>query len=141
MSIDWAHFTYLSSLAGGVLLGLAAGLYVVLTGRVAGISGMVGAVLRGPLVARDQLLFLVGLVFSSGIWLLFKPLPATELHAGPALLIIAGVLVGVGTSLGNGCTSGHGVCGLSRLSVRSLIATLTFMATGFLSVFVLRHVL
>ena len=146
MTILWNEFTPWASLAGGVLIGLAAALMVVLLGRVTGISGIVGALLqRGTWHQSSawgwRLAFVLGLVAAPLLWQLFAPLPPMELPSSPLLIVLAGLLVGFGTRLGSGCTSGHGVCGLSRLSLRSLAATLTFMATGALAVFVLRHVL
>jgi uncharacterized protein len=140
MTIDWIHFTPWSSLAGGLLLGIAAAMFILLNGRVLGISGIVGGLLK-PLAgdAGWRLAFLAGLLAAPAAWALFATPAAPRIAAGPALLVVAGLLVGWGTRYGSGCTSGHGVCGLSRLSPRSLAATLTFMATGFATVFVLRH--
>ena len=145
MTILWNAFTPGASLAGGLLIGLAAALMVVLLGRIAGISGMVGGLLqrsswRQASVWGWRLAFVLGLVAAPLVWQLFAPLPAMDMPRNPAVIVLAGLLVGFGTRLGSGCTSGHGVCGLSRLSLRSLAATLTFMATGALAVFVLRHV-
>lgn len=145
MTIVWNAFTPGASLAGGLLIGLAAALMVVLLGRVTGISGIVGHLLqRGSWQQVStwgwRLAFVLGLVAAPLVWQLFAPLPAMEMPRHPVVIIVAGLLVGFGTRLGSGCTSGHGVCGLSRLSLRSLAATLTFMATGALAVFVLRHV-
>ena len=137
------HFTPISSLSGGLLIGAAAVLVLATQGRIAGISGMCGAVLRPSgdgvpwRVAFLAGLGLVGLV-ASPLW------PAAfDVSAVPstAHVVAAGLLVGVGTRLGNGCTSGHGVCGVSRLSPRSIAATVTFMFTGGLTVFITRHVL
>lgn len=142
MTIDWAHFTPWSSLAGGALIGLAATLFILLNGRIAGISGIVGGLLRP---ARGDVLWRV--CFISGLLiapLLFRALfqqPDMQIDADTWTLIIAGLLVGIGTRYGSGCTSGHGVCGLSRHSPRSLVATAAFMASGFLTVFVVRHLL
>ena len=141
MSIDWAHFTPWTSLAGGILIGLAAAMLVLLNGRVAGISGIVG----GLFVPRPgdigwRLAFVGGLLAAPPLVIvLFGEVPAPRIDAGWITLAIAGVLVGVGTSYGSGCTSGHGVCGLSRLSPRSLVATLGFMLAGMATVFVARH--
>jgi len=142
MTVDWNAFTPWASLAGGALIGLAAGLFVLLNGRVAGISGIVGGLLRptkGDVAWRTC--FVAGLVGAPAVWLLFTALPRPQIDAGWGALVIAGLLVGIGTRYGAGCTSGHGVCGLSRLSPRSLVATLAFMAAGFVTVFVLRHLL
>lgn len=143
MTIDWAHFTPWGSLAGGVLLGVASALFILLNGRILGISGIVGGLL--PPRAGDagwRIAFLLGIAAAPAVFILLAPagfLPAPRIEAGTGLLIIAGLLVGLGTRYGSGCTSGHGVCGLSRLSPRSLAATLAFMAAGFVTVFVLRH--
>jgi uncharacterized protein len=142
MSVDWAAFTPWRSLAGGVLIGVASAMFVLLNGRIAGISGIVGGLLRparGDVAWR--LAFVAGLVGAPALYLLFARLPVSRIDAGLPMLVIAGLLVGLGTRFGAGCTSGHGVCGLSRLSPRSLIATLVFMGAGFASVFVLRHLL
>ncbi len=146
MTIDWNHFTPWTSLAGGILLGLAAAMFLLLNGRIAGISGIFGGLLwpkRGDIGWR--LAFLLGLLAAPGLWLLLAPsslpLPAVRIDAGGTALILAGLAVGLGTRYGSGCTSGHGVCGLSRLSLRSLAATMTFMAGGFVTVYLLRHVL
>lgn len=142
MTIDWNAFTPWASLAGGALIGLAAGMFVLLNGRVAGISGIVGGLLRptkGDVAWRAS--FVAGLVGAPGAYLLFMTLPRPQIDASWGALIVAGLLVGVGTRYGSGCTSGHGVCGLSRLSPRSLVATVAFMAAGFATVFVLRHLL
>jgi uncharacterized membrane protein YedE/YeeE len=140
MTIDWTHFTPWASLAGGLLIGLSAALLVLFNGRIAGISGILGGLLRpgrGDIAWRVA--FLLGLVFAPLAWALVHPLPAVETDAGTGTLVAAGLLVGLGTRYGAGCTSGHGVCGLSRLSPRSLAATLSFMAAGFATVFAVRH--
>ncbi|MBW4933266.1 YeeE/YedE family protein [Marinobacter sp. F4206] len=142
IEIAWSHFTPWSALAGGVLIGLAAAAFLLLNGRIAGISGILGGLLvpgRGDIAWR--LAFLLGLVGAPAAWLLAAELPPIEINAGYPALVIAGLLVGVGTRYGSGCTSGHGVCGLSRLSFRSLVATLSFMGAGFVTVYVIRHVL
>ena len=142
MSIDWNAFTPWSSLFGGMLIGLAAAMFVLLNGRVAGISGVLGGLLtpqRGDVSWRVA--FVGGIVVAPVIYSLFLVLPPVQIDADYASLIIAGLLVGVGTRYGAGCTSGHGVCGLSRLSLRSLAATATFMGAGFATVFLMRHVL
>jgi hypothetical protein len=141
MNIDFSHFTPWASLAGGLLLGVAAALFILLNGRVLGVSGILGGLLRpraGDLGWR--LAFLAGLLVAPSVWTLFAAPVMPRIEAGPALLVLAGLLVGWGTRHGAGCTSGHGVCGLARLSPRSLVATAAFMASGFASVFVLRHV-
>lgn len=142
MTLDWQHFTPWSSLAGGVLIGLAAASFVLFNGRIAGISGIIGGVLRPANGHRGwRVAFIGGLVIAPMLWRSFAPLPPMELTAAPWLIVLAGLLVGIGTRYGAGCTSGHGVCGLARLSGRSLAATLSFMAAGFATVFILRHVL
>jgi len=141
MHIDWLHFTPWTALAGGLLIGLAAASFILLSGRIAGISGILGGLLRparGDVAWR--LAFLGGLVVAPLIWALVAAPPAMQIGAGKANLVVAGLLVGLGTRYGSGCTSGHGVCGISRLSPRSLAATLAFMLAGFVTVFVLRHV-
>lgn len=140
MSIDWSHFTPWSALYGGALIGLAATLLILLNGRIAGICGIVGSLLRpqrGDIGWRAA--FLAGLVAAPLIWQLFATLPDIEIDAGYGPLVIAGLLVGVGTRYGSGCTSGHGVCGISRLSPRSIVATLSFMFSGFVTVYLMRH--
>jgi len=142
MTIDWTHFTPLAALAGGVLIGLAAAMFALLNGRIAGISGVLGGLLipaRGDIGWRAA--FVAGLVGAPGVYALFAALPMPQIDAGYGALTLAGLLVGVGTRYGAGCTSGHGVCGLSRLSPRSAVATAAFMVTGFATVFVARHVL
>ena len=142
MIVDWINFTPWSSLAGGALIGLAASLFAVGNGRIAGISGLIGSVLqRGSEGVSEKALFLLGLLVAPLLWGLFAVLPLIEFQSGWLGLILAGVLVGVGTRYGSGCTSGHGVCGLSRLSPRSMAATLCFIFSGFVTVFVLRHLL
>ncbi|MDQ7956205.1 MAG: YeeE/YedE family protein [Pseudomonadota bacterium] len=142
MTVDWLHFTPWRSLAGGALIGLAAAILVVANGRIAGISGILGGLLRP---ARNdwgwRLAFVIGLLAAPTVYALVAPLPVPRIEAGTAVLVTAGLLVGFGTRLGSGCTSGHGVCGLARMSPRSLAATLGFMAAGFATVFVVRHVL
>ena len=142
MSIDWYAFSPGSALAGGVFIGIASAMFVLLNGRIAGISGILGGLLqpvRGDSAWR--LAFILGLVAAPAAYLLAGPLPKAQIDAGWGALVAAGLLVGVGTRYGSGCTSGHGVCGLSRLSPRSLAATAAFMGAGFLTVFVVRHLL
>lgn len=142
MLIDWTHFTPWAALAGGVLLGLASALFVLLNGRILGISGIVGGLLRPR--AGDmgwRVAFVLGMLVAPGLyWLVVGP-TQPRIDATWAMVVIAGLLVGVGTRYGSGCTSGHGVCGLSRMSPRSLVATLAFMGAGFVTVFLIRHVL
>ena len=140
MSIDWNAFTPGTALAGGVLIGAAAGMFALLNGRIAGISGVIGGLLRpatGDLAWRAA--FVIGLLGSPLVYALFTVLPTPRISAEYGALVLAGLLVGIGTRYGSGCTSGHGVCGLSRLSPRSLVATATFMAAGCATVFVTRH--
>ncbi len=140
LTLDFTSFTPVSALAGGALIGLAAAMFVLLNGRIAGISGIVGGLLRPkPGDVSWRLAFVIGLIAAPAAYGVFAVLPASRIDAGVGLLIVAGLLVGVGTRYGAGCTSGHGVCGLSRLSARSLAATLLFMAAGFATVFVMRH--
>jgi uncharacterized membrane protein YedE/YeeE len=147
MHIAWHLFTPWSALVGGLLIGLASALYVLGNGRVAGIAGIVASPLRAVLnrlslrPEATRLLFIAGLLIAPWVWRLVAPLPAASVDAGWPSLIVAGLLVGVGTRMGNGCTSGHGVCGLSRFSLRSLVNVLAFMGAGFVTVFVLRHLL
>ena len=142
MTIDWANFTPWASLGGGILIGLAAALFILFNGRVLGISGIVGGLLR-PQTGDTawRLRFVAGVLAAPLLWSLFLPAVPVQIDAGTATLVAAGLLVGIGTRYGSGCTSGHGVCGLARLSPRSLVATLSFMAAGFLTVFVVRHLL
>jgi len=142
MTIDWQNFTPWTSLGGGVLIGLAAALFVLLNGRIAGISGVLGGLLQpraGDIAWR--LAFVAGILLAPTLYGLITALPASTIEADFPVLVAAGLLVGVGTRFGSGCTSGHGVCGLSRLSPRSLVATMSFMAAGFATVFVTRHLL
>ena len=142
MTVAWNAFTPWTALVGGVLIGIAAALFALLNGRIAGISGIVGGLFRhtrGDIAWRAA--FLAGLVGAPLVYRLFATLPSLQIDAGLVALLAAGLLVGVGTRYGAGCTSGHGICGLSRLSPRSMVATLTFMGAGFATVFVVRHVL
>ena len=140
--IDWAHFTLWTSLAGGVLIGAAAAMLLLLNGKIAGISGILGGLMRPSAGGIGwRVAFIAGLVAAPLLYQLVAPLPAVQIDADTGLLIVAGLLVGIGTRYGSGCTSGHGVCGLSRLSPRSLVATAAFMAAGFAVVFVVRHVI
>jgi uncharacterized membrane protein YedE/YeeE len=142
MNIDWIHFTPLASLGGGLLIGLGAAVLLLANGRIAGISGIAGGLLRP---ARGdigwRLAFLLGLLAAPLIWLAMRAMPPAQIDDTPALLALSGMLVGLGTRFGSGCTSGHGVCGIARLSPRSLVATGCFMLAGFLTVYLVRHVL
>ena len=140
MTVDWNAFTPWSSLAGGALIGLAAAMLALLNGRIAGISGVLGGLfkpVRGDIGWR--MAFVAGLLSAPLLYLLGGMELRPQIDAGYAALVLAGLLVGVGTRYGSGCTSGHGVCGLSRLSGRSLAATAAFMGAGFITVFVTRH--
>jgi uncharacterized membrane protein YedE/YeeE len=145
MTIDWANFTPWASLSGGVLLGVASALFILVNGRVLGISGILGGLL--PPKAGDaswRLAFLLGMLAAPLVYGVLAPagfVQAPRIDAGLGAIVAAGLLVGLGTRYGSGCTSGHGVCGLSRLSPRSLVATGAFMGAGFAMVFVVRHVL
>jgi uncharacterized membrane protein YedE/YeeE len=142
MTIDWVDFTPWASLAGGVIIGIASALLILLNGRVAGISGTLGELLRPKVPDKAwRVAFIAGLIVAPLVYQLVHALPAVTINANFPLLIAAGLLVGIGTRYAGGCTSGHGVCGLSRLSARSLVATVAFMASGFVAVFVLRHVI
>ena len=138
--IDWEHFTPWSSLTGGLLIGAAAAMLLLFNGRIAGISGILGGLLRP--MAGDigwRMALVLGLVGAPLVYGLAAPLPSVHVDADMTTLVVAGLLVGVGTRYGSGCTSGHGVCGLSRLSPRSMAATAAFMIAGFVTVFIARH--
>lgn len=145
MTIDWANFTPWMSLSGGILLGIASAVFILINGRILGISGILGGLLApktGDVGWR--IAFVLGMLAAPITLSLLTPddfLSAPRIEAGYVMIVIAGLLVGYGTRLGSGCTSGHGVCGLSRLSPRSLVATGIFMAAGFAIVFVIRHLL
>jgi uncharacterized protein len=143
MQIDWLSFTPIPSLLGGMILGLAAALYVFLHGRILGISGIVAGLLHPKLSDSAWRLSLVlGLISAPFIAaLFFGIIPIVEIDSSWLAIVIAGLLVGFGAHYGSGCTSGHGICGLSRLSPRSLVATLAFMSAGFVMVFVIRHLI
>jgi uncharacterized membrane protein YedE/YeeE len=145
MNIDWAHFTPFASLAGGVILGLASAIFILVNGRILGISGILGGLL--PPRSGDtswRVFFLLGMLAAPMVFHAVVPaqyITAPRIDASGWMVIAAGLLVGIGTRYASGCTSGHGVCGLSRLSPRSLVATLSFMGAGFVTVYVLRHIL
>lgn len=139
MNIDWAAFTPYSALTGGALIGFASVLLILGIGRVAGISGIVGGLFSGYRTEQWRWYFLVGLLASPWLYQLFAVLPSVQITSDVPVLLVAGLLVGVGTRYATGCTSGHGVCGLSQLSVRSLVATLSFMMAGFVTVYVMKH--
>ena len=142
MSIDWNAFTPASALIGGAIIGGAAALFAVLNGRIAGVSGILGGLARPQ--AGDiswRVAFVLGLVAAPIAWGLLATLPEIRVDTSYPVLVAAGLLVGVGTRYGGGCTSGHGVCGVSRASPRSVAATLAFMAAGFATVYVVRHMI
>ena len=142
MRIDWNSFTPWSAVHGGVLIGIAAAMFVLLNGRIAGISGILSGLLQPAKGDRAwRLAFILGLLAAPAAYLLAGPFPKPHIDVGWGALVLAGLLVGVGTRYGSGCTSGHGVCGLSRLSPRALAATAAFMGGGFATVFVVRHLL
>lgn len=142
MTVNWTDFTPWTALGGGLLIGLAVAMFVLFNGRIAGISGIIGGLLRPAPDERGwRIAFLFGLVAAPLVYTLAAPLPAMRIDAGTGTLIAAGLLVGIGTRYGAGCTSGHGVCGLARGSARSLAATLAFMGAGFATVFIVRHLL
>ena len=146
MNIDWSSFTPGPATIGGALIGLASALLILGAGRVAGIAGIVGSALQGLVhgrrPGRDPLrwTFIVGLAAAPWLWRLVAPLPAAHSSGTIGVLIVAGVLVGIGVRMGNGCTSAHGICGLSRLSLRSLVNVLAFMGAGVATVVVMRLV-
>jgi uncharacterized protein len=140
--IDWASFTPWTALAGGAVIGAAAAMLVLVNGRIAGISGIVGGLLRpGPGDTAWRIAFVGGLIVAAVAYPIVAAPPELTIDAGYPTLVTAGVLVGIGTRYGSGCTSGHGVCGISRRSRRSLVATAVFMAAGFVTVYVTRHIL
>ncbi|HAF01960.1 MAG TPA: YeeE/YedE [Methylophilaceae bacterium] len=142
MMIDWQHFTPVSALLGGAMIGTATSILILCNGRIAGISGIIGGLIKVTHADRIwRIAFIVGLISAPLIWQMFTVLPEITISASPGLLILSGLIVGFGTRLGSGCTSGHGICGISRLSLRSIVATLTFMLTGFVTVYVMRHLL
>ena len=140
IQIDWQAFTPIS-LVGGLILGAATVLLLLGIGRIAGISGISASLLRPKRVEWWQVLFVLGLVISPLLYQLALPLPSANVNSSVPLLLAAGLIVGFGTRLGSGCTSGHGICGNARLSPRSLVATITFMVFGILTVYIGRQVL
>jgi len=142
MQLDALHFTPGLSLAGGVLIGLAAAWLVAFNGRIAGISGIVGGLFTASAAERDwRAAFVAGLIAAPLIMRIAGAAVTPQVDAGWGELLAAGLLVGIGTRYAGGCTSGHGVCGLSRGATRSIVATAVFMVAGFATVFVRRHVL
>ena len=143
MNIDWAHFTPFASLAGGIILGIASAIFILVNGRILGISGILGGLLP-PKVGDTtwRVAFMLGLFAAPSVFHAVVPaeyITAPRIDAINVMVVAAGLLVGIGTRYASGCTSGHGVCGLSRLSPRSLVATLSFMSAGFAMVYVMRH--
>jgi uncharacterized protein len=145
MTIDLMHFIPYTAFAGGVLIGLAAAILIMFNGRIAGVSGIIGQLMNG--VTQDNLwriAFIAGIIIAPTVWqshfLWISPIEI-EINTSTLWLMVAGLLVGIGTSHGSGCTSGHGICGLSRLSMRSIIATFSFMLAGMVTVYVIRHVI
>ncbi|MBN3566379.1 YeeE/YedE family protein [Burkholderia cenocepacia] len=141
MQVDALHFTPWLSLAGGALIGLAAAWLVAFNGRIAGISGIVGGLLTaGGAERRWRVAFIVGMIAAPVAMRFVGSGLTPQVDAGWPELLAAGLLVGVGTRYAGGCTSGHGVCGISRGALRSVVATTTFMVAGFVTVFVRLHV-
>ena len=143
MSIDWTNFTPWLSLTGGIILGLASAIFILVNGRILGISGIMGG-LMPPKVGDTfwRIAFLLGMFSAPTVFHAVVPaqyITAPRIDATDLVVVIAGLLVGIGTRYASGCTSGHGVCGLSRLSPRSLVATASFMGAGFITVYVMRH--
>lgn len=140
MNLDVAHFTPYASFAGGLMIGGAAALFVLVNGRIAGISGLLGGLLAGSRGERGvNAAFILGLFAAPLLWRLRAAVPAAHIDASAFTLAVAGILVGLGTRYGSGCTSGHGVCGIARGSRRSFVATGVFMLAGFATVFAVRH--
>jgi hypothetical protein len=144
MIINWAEFTPLRAILGGLMIGVAASCIAIFNGRIAGISGILSQLMQVKNAPKNhfawRLCFIFGLLCSSWIYQLFQPLPIIVNGSSMIILIIAGLIVGVGTRLGSGCTSGHGVCGLGRMSFRSFIATLSFMGSGFAACYLFLHI-
>ena len=131
---------FLIAFIGGLMLGISVVGYLYVNGRIAGISGLIGQVLNSKTMFKTPAIwFLSGLILTPFIYGLFVQ-PEIELNASPLMMIVAGLLVGFGTRLGSGCTSGHGICGISRMSKRSIVATMTFMFAGFVAVYIIRHI-
>lgn len=140
MIVDWQHFTWLDALLGGLLIGIAAAAFMMLNGRVAGISGILGGLLRWqPQDRAWRLAFLMGLVLAPLVYANTLQMPDIRIDASFPLLLAAGMLVGFGTRLGGGCTSGHGICGVARRSQRSWVATSVFMGIAVVTVYLMRH--
>jgi len=132
----------IQSLIGGSIIGIAVSLLLLLNGKVLGVSGILGELFNHPLSKNYwRLFFVLGLLISPLIYSIFHPIPLIDITSNKLLIIVGGLLVGFGSRLGSGCTSGHGVCGVARLSVRSFIATMTFIFFGFVTVYVIQKVL
>ena len=145
MHIAWEQFTPTTALVGGLLIGFASIVLMAGIGRIAGITGILAGMMIGLMGAKKseylwRLAFILGLALSPLLFQLFAELPSLEIHSSWPAILGAGLIVGFGTRLGSGCTSGHGVCGISRLSPRSIIATIAFMGAGFATVATIRHV-
>ena len=145
MTIDWTHFTPWASLTGGIVLGVASALFILINGRILGVSGILGGLLPPKLGDTSwRIAFLLGLFAAPTVFHALVPVEyiiAPRIEAAEWMVVVAGLLVGIGTRYASGCTSGHGVCGLSRLSPRSLVATASFMSAGFMTVCVVRHLI
>ena len=143
MTIDWEHFTLLPSLLGGLLIGLGSSILAIFNGRIAGISGILGQLLNVANAPKEhfawRILFILGLLLAPIFYQMAMPLPMVNISTNETGIVIAGFIVGFGTRMGSGCTSGHGVCGLGRLSLRSLFATLSFMSAGFIATYIFLH--
>ncbi|BAW80728.1 hypothetical conserved protein [Candidatus Nitrosoglobus terrae] len=138
--IDWQSFTPISALTGGMIIGLAIALLLIVAGRIAGISGIVGGLIelrKGDFAWRAA--FVSGLLLAPWLWRGFGELPLVRIETNYGALVLAGLAVGLGTRYGSGCTSGHGVCGLSRLSLRSVVATVLFITMGMAAVYFIRY--
>ena len=145
MNIDWTHFTPYASLTGGVILGVASAIFILINGRILGISGILGG-LMPPKIGDTtwRIAFMLGLFAAPMVFHAVVPaeyITTPHIDATHWMVVAAGLLVGIGTRYASGCTSGHGVCGLSRLSPRSLLATMSFMGAGFAMVYVMRHLI
>ena len=142
MTIDWSAFTPWAALTGGLLIGIAVAAFLLINGRIAGISGIVGGLFHPALPDVGwRLAFLAGLVIAPSLYGAFVYLPPPKIDADYGMLTAAGLLVGLGTRYSGGCTSGHGICGVSRLSLRGVVATLSFLGAGFATVYVVRHLI
>jgi uncharacterized membrane protein YedE/YeeE len=140
--IDWHNFTPWTSLLGGLIIGLAAAVLILFNGRIAGVSGILSGLIKPRLHEINwRVAFILGIILAPICWRMFAPLPASLIEASDTLIVVAGLLVGLGTRFGAGCTSGHGICGISRLSPRSMVATVTFIMVGFITVYVVRHLM